>query len=188
MLLVSGAKQEAVKLCLVSAPTTCNVSVCHLICLSVVVSACLPACSLVCQADYTPVCFCVLPVSVRPRTNREPHCRYPPVCIDAETIIKGVEEGQLAVRRALTPYAGSVPPAATSDSPQGSSRATEIDSLDSLKNLAAAELSDDSLSSGDESGDDGEADGQLKLQEQYEFLLQQRAALQEQLEKLQQGK
>lgn len=93
------------------------------------------------------------------------------------------------MRRALTPYAGSVPPAATSDSPQGSSRATEIDSLDSLETLAAAELSDGSLSSGDDgSSDESEASGQAKLQEQYQFLVQQRAALQEQLQKLQQGK
>ena len=132
--------------------------------------------------------FCVLPVLVPLRTNSELQRRFAPVCIDAETIIKGVEEGQLAVRRALTPYAGSVPPAATSDSPQASSRATEIDSLDSLETLAAAELSDESLSSGDESGDDSEAAVQAKLQEKYEFLLQQRAALQEQLEKFQQGK
>jgi len=48
-------------------------------------------------------------------------CKFPPVCIDVYTLIKGVEEGQLAVRRALTPYAGSVPPAAVSDSPQSSS-------------------------------------------------------------------
>ena len=147
----------------------------------------LSICLSVTQSDCTSVCVFVLPVSVPPQSEKKARRRYPPVCIDAETIIKGVEEGQLAVRRALTPYAGSVPPAATSDSPQGSSRATEVDSLDSLETLAAAELSDESLSSGDESGDDSEADGQTKLQEQYDFLLQQRAALQEQLEKLQQG-
>ena len=92
-----------------------------------------------------------------------------------------MEEGQLAVRRALTPYAGAVPPAATSDSPQSSSRASEIDSLDSLESLASAELSDGS------STDEGEAD-QARLEEQYVFLMQQRAALQEQLENLQHDK
>lgn len=117
-----------------------------------------------------------------------PGCRYAPVCIDAETIIKGVEEGQLAVRRALTPYAGSVPPAATSDSPQGSSKASEIDSLDSLQTLAAAELSGEGLASKEDSVDGSEAGDRTKLREQYEFLLQQRAALQEQLERLRQGK
>ena len=94
-----------------------------------------------------------------------------------------MEEGQLAVRRALTPYAGSVPPAATSDSPQSSSKASEVDSLDSLELLASAELS-----SSDDSADEGDEDSKAKLHEQYEFLVQQRAALQEQLEKLQQGK
>lgn len=114
--------------------------------------------------------------------------KFAPVCIDAETIIKGVEEGQLAVRRALTPYAGSVPPAATSDSPQGSSRASEIDSLDSLQTLAAAKLSDAGLVSKEGSGNGCEDGNRTKLQEQYDFLLQQRAALQEQLERLKQGK
>ena len=98
-----------------------------------------------------------------------------------DTLIKGVEEGQLAVRRALTPYAGSVPPSAVSDSPQGSSKVSESDSLDSLTSLASAELDDESASS------DDEADQQhVKLQERYQWLVQQRAMLQQQLEKLQQ--
>lgn len=121
-------------------------------------------------------------------TQKQTSCRFAPVCIDAETIIKGVEEGQLAVRRALTPYAGSVPPAATTDSPQGSSRASEIDSLDSLQTLAAAELSDASLVSKGGSGNGCDDGDWTRLQEQYDFLLQQRAALQEQLERLKQGK
>ncbi|KAA6416561.1 MAG: patatin-like phospholipase [Trebouxia sp. A1-2] len=112
--------------------------------------------------------------------------KFPPVCIDVDTLIKGVEEGQLAVRRALTPYAGSVPPAAVSDSPQSSSRASESESLDMLESLASAELDDESGSSGDES--DEEADqSRAKLQERYKWLVQQRAALQQQLEKLQNG-
>ncbi len=114
-------------------------------------------------------------------------CRFPPVCIDVDTLIKGVEEGQLAVRRALTPYAGSVPPAAVSDSPQSSSRASESASLDMLESLASAELDDESGSSGDES-DEEEGQSRAKLQERYKWLLQQRAALQQQLEKLQNGR
>lgn len=114
-------------------------------------------------------------------------CRFPPVCIDVDTLIKGVEEGQLAVRRALTPYAGSVPPAAVSDSPQSSSRASESESLDMLESLASAELEDESGSSGDES-DEEAGQSQSKLQERYKWLLQQRAALQQQLEKLQNGR
>ena len=103
-----------------------------------------------------------------------------------ETLIKGVEEGQLAVRRALTPYAGSVPPSAVSDSPQSSSRVSESESLDSLEMLASAELEDDSGSSEDDS--DEEPDNKrAKLQARYQWLLQQRAALQQQLGKLQSG-
>jgi len=114
-------------------------------------------------------------------------CRFPPVCIDVDTLIKGVEEGQLAVRRALTPYAGSVPPAAVSDSPQSSSRASESESLDMLESLASAELEDESGSSGDES-DEEAGQSQSKLQERYKWLLQQRAALHQQLQKLQNGR
>ena len=113
-------------------------------------------------------------------------CRFPPVCIDVDTLVKGVEEGQLAVRRALTPYAGSVPPAAVSDSPQSSSRASESESLDMLESLASAELDDESGSSEDDA-DDEEASHHAKLQERYQWLVQQRSALQQQLEKLQNG-
>ena len=110
------------------------------------------------------------------------------MCIDSETIIKGVEEGQLAVRRALTPYAGSVPPTAVSEAPQTSSKNSEIDSLDSLESLASAELESESESSMEDTDDDSnDAEGRHKLQQKYEWLTQQRAALQQQLEKLQQG-
>ncbi len=114
-------------------------------------------------------------------------CRFPPVCIDADTLIKGVQEGQLAVRRALTPYAGSVPPAAVSDSPQSISRASESESLNMLESLASAELNDESGSSADDS-DEEDSQSRAKLQERYKWLLQQRAALQQQLEKLQSGR
>ena len=113
------------------------------------------------------------------------------MCIDAETIIKGVEEGQLAVRRALTAYAGAVPPTAVSDAPQSSSKASETESLDSLESLAAVELNDESESESslEESGDDDITDVEerrKKLQQRYHWLVQQRAALQQQLHKLKQ--
>lgn len=74
--------------------------------------------------------------------------RYAPVCIDADTIRKGVEEGQMAVRRALTPYAGMVPPTATSSTPESTS-ASETQSLQSLESLASSDL-DSSLDSDEE--------------------------------------
>ena len=54
----------------------------------------------------------------------------------------------MAVRRALTPYAGIVPPAASSSTPE-SSKASETQSLQSLESLASADL-DSSLDSDDE--------------------------------------
>ena len=72
-------------------------------------------------------------------------CRYPPVCTDADIIRKGVEEGQMAVRRAITPYAGIVPPTASSITPE-SSKASEAQSLQSLESPASCDL-DSSLDS-----------------------------------------
>lgn len=81
-------------------------------------------------------------------TNLHGPCRFPPVCIDAEIIKKGVEEGQMAVRRALTPYAGSVPPSATSSSPESTS-VSETQSLESLNTLVSSDL-ESSLESDEE--------------------------------------
>ena len=168
----------------------CLLTACLSVCVSVCLSVCLILCLFICAASSRQIDKqegVYLHTIHLFKADNNPGCRFAPVCIDAETIIKGVEEGQLAVRRALTPYAGSVPPAATSDAPQGSSKASEIYSLDSLETLAAAELTGD-LGSKEGSADDCEAVDQTKLQEQYEFLVQQRTALQEQLEKLKQGK
>jgi len=65
--------------------------------------------------------------------------------------------------------------------------ASESESLDMLESLASAELDDESGSSGDES-DEEAGQSRSKLQERYKWLLQQRAALQQQLEKLQNGR
>jgi len=56
-----------------------------------------------------------------------------------------------------------------------------------LESLASAELDDESGSSGDES-DEEAGQSRSKLQERYKWLLQQRAGLQQQLEKLQNGR
>lgn len=56
-----------------------------------------------------------------------------------------------------------------------------------LESLASAELDDESGSSEDES-DEEAGQSRAKLQERYKWLLQQRGALQQQLQKLQNGR
>lgn len=105
---------------------------------------------------------------------------YPPVCTGADIIRKGVEEGQMAVRRAITPYAGIVPPTASSTTPE-SSKASEAQSPQSLEYPASLDSSLDS------NEDVVQEKDQTMLQERCNWLVQQQNILQKQLAELGNG-